>query len=67
MDLCGCLCIDFSCRSLAGEYSDAFGLLEESQRIEEQELGARPDRMADLLYSLADTKSEVRCMFLFSC
>lgn len=52
-------CLLTRLRSLAGEYNDAFGFLEESRRIEEEELGARPDRMADLLYALADTKSEV--------
>jgi hypothetical protein len=47
-------------RCQAGSYDAAYKLLSETLEVEEKELGARPEQMADLLFLMADILSEVR-------
>ncbi|XP_062519073.1 uncharacterized protein LOC134194178 [Corticium candelabrum] len=51
--------------SQAGNYDDAYKLLTETLEIEENELGARPEQMSDLLYLLADILSEIEKLVVF--
>eukprot|EP00794_Sanderia_malayensis_P017020 gene17020-18734_t len=43
----------------AGRYEDAYEILEERSKIEEEQLGSRPDEMADIYQLMAKCKSEV--------
>ena len=43
----------------AGQYNDAYELLEERRNIEEDQLGSRADEMADIYQLMAKCKSEV--------
>ena len=47
-------------RCCAGQYKEAETFLSESIKLEENVLGARKNKMADLFQLLTDIKSEVR-------
>ena len=46
-------------RIQAGQYKDAHDLLNDLLKIEEENLGARTDKMADIYQLMSKTKSEV--------
>ena len=47
-------------RIQAGQYEDAYKLLEERLEIEEEQLGKRGDELADIYQLMGKCKSEVR-------
>ena len=49
----------FVCRVQAGHYSQAEELAKKAMTIETEELGSRPDRMAELHFLLAFVQDEV--------
>jgi tetratricopeptide (TPR) repeat protein len=49
----------------AGSYDAAYKLLSETLEVEEKELGARPEQMADLLFLMADILSEREKLVVF--
>jgi hypothetical protein len=52
-------------RCQAGSYDAAYKLLSETLEVEEKELGARPEQMADLLFLMADILSEREKLVVF--
>ena len=50
------------CSRQAGRYQKALELAERAKEIEETELGARRDRMADIYQMCANAMDEVCCM-----
>ena len=49
----------FGCRIQAGQYQDAHELLNDLLKLEEESLGARTDKLADIYQLMSKTKSEV--------
>ena len=47
------------CRIQAGQYEDAHELLNDLLKLEEESLGARTDKLADIYQLMSKTKSEV--------
>ena len=56
-------CSNFCClkiiRIQAGQYNEATLILEERVELEENQLGSRPDELADVYQMMAKCKSEV--------
>eukprot|EP00794_Sanderia_malayensis_P003244 gene3244-3725_t len=50
----------------AGQYDDAYKLLEERRKIEEEHLGSRPDKVAEIYHLMAKSKSECVTNYEFS-
>lgn len=44
----------------AGQYTEAYSILEERVEYEEEQLGQRSDELADVYQAMAKCKSEVR-------
>lgn len=49
----------FQSRIQAGQYQDAHELLNDLLKLEEESLGARTDKLADIYQLMSKTKSEV--------
>ena len=52
--------ISFFPRIQAGQYQDAYAMLEERLELEEKQLGMRVDELADIYQLMSKCKSEVR-------
>lgn len=50
---------EFVSRIQAGQYSDAHEMLNDLLKLEEESLGARTDKLADIYQLMSKTKSEV--------
>ena len=50
---------EFNNRIQAGQYEEAYAILEDRVKIELEQLGERPDELADIYQSMAKCKSEV--------
>lgn len=50
-------------RIQAGQYTEAFAILEERVKYEQEQLGQRPDELADVYQAMAKCKSEV-CWYI---
>ena len=46
-------------RIQAGQYNESLELLEELRKIEEEKMGGRPEKMAEIYQLMSKTKSEV--------
>ena len=57
----------FVCRVQAGHYSQSKDLAEKAMKMEMEELGARPDRMAELHFLLGYVQDEVTMFLLLVC
>ena len=53
------LTIFFPCRIQAGQYKESLELLEELRKIEEEQMGGRTEKMAEIYQLMSKTKSEV--------
>lgn len=56
-----CLCLF---RIQAGQYNDAHEMLNDLLKLEEESLGARTDKLADIYQLMSKTKSEVTALTL---
>jgi hypothetical protein len=51
--------VNIPCRIQAGQYKESLELLEELRKIEEEQMGARTEKMAEIYQLMSKTKSEV--------
>lgn len=51
-------------RIQAGQYNDAHEMLNDLLKLEEESLGARTDKLADIYQLMSKTKSEVMALTL---
>lgn len=57
--------VDNQYRIQAGQYKESLELLEELRKIEEEQMGARTEKMAEIYQLMSKTKSEVFVRFSF--